>query len=97
MNGDREMKRPKQVRKRMRGMFKTKGGKAVGIVSIAAPVIGFLVKDIQRPDGLVRSVALPFLSKLIAPKPKEYEAIDITDEVEILEADDKKPIDKKEV
>ena len=72
---------------RMRGMLSTKTGKAIGLTSIAAPILGYVVNDLKKPDSIVRGLATAAIRKLIHSKQKEIQEIDITDKVEIIEGD----------
>ena len=77
-------------RKRMRGMFTGKTGKAIGFTSIAAPIIGYIVNDLKKPDSLVRGLIGSVARKLLPAKSEPAKVIDITDDVEILENDSDK-------
>ena len=90
MPGDSEHKgtvesHSRRTRRRLRGMFETKTGKTIGLASIAAPVIGYIVQDIRKPDSLIRELLGGTVKKLVAYRRKKTEAIDISDKVEILE------------
>ena len=71
-------------RRRIRGMMESRTGKVVGITSIAAPVIGYIINDLRRPNSFVRQLLCKVVTRLLQSKNREVEAIDITDEVEIL-------------
>ncbi|MCK4655423.1 MAG: hypothetical protein KAT85_00275 [candidate division Zixibacteria bacterium] len=75
----------RRQRRRLRGMFTGKTGKAIGFTSIAAPIIGYVVKDIRRPDSLIRSLIGNVARTLLGEKTQKTEAIDITDKVEVIE------------
>ncbi|MFH1373362.1 MAG: hypothetical protein ABII79_06185 [bacterium] len=77
-------------RKRSRGMFSGKAGKAIGFTSIAAPIIGYVVNDLKKPNSIVRRLIGGMVRKLLPAKTEKVEAIDITNEVEILEDDSDK-------
>ena len=77
--------RGRRTHRRLRGMLETKTGKTIGLASIAAPVIGYIVQDLRKPDSLIRELAGATVSKLIAYRRKKTEVIDISDKVEILE------------
>ncbi len=72
-------------RKRLRGMFTGKTGKAIGFTSIVAPIIGYIVNDLKKPNSLVRSLIGSVARRLLPAKSEQAKVIDITDEVEILE------------
>lgn len=74
-------------RKRLRGMMSGKTGKAIGFTSITAPLLGYVVNDLRKPDSVVRAIISGVIGKLMPPKSEKIEAIDITDKVEIVEDD----------
>ena len=75
----------RRQRRRLRGMFTGKTGKTIGFTSIAAPIIGYVVNDLRKPNSIVRSLVGGVVRKLLPSKSGKVEAIDITDKVEILE------------
>jgi hypothetical protein len=75
----------RRQRKRLRGMFTGKTGKAIGFTSIAAPIIGYVVRDLGRPDSVIRGLIGNVARTLLGGKAKKAEAIDITDKVEVIE------------
>ena len=81
----------RQFRRRIRGTFSGKKSKAVGITSLAAPVIGYVVNDLRKPDSTIRSLIGVAYNKLLSRKTVEHEAIDITDQVEIIEDNSEAP------
>jgi hypothetical protein len=93
----------RRYRQRLRGLMSTKTGKAAGAASIIAPVVGFVVNDLKKPDSIIRALTNKTVGYLLTRRPKQVEAIDITDEVEII--DEKQQLktleesgaDKKEV
>jgi len=86
MNGERQG--GGRTRRRLRGMMETKTGKAVGIVSLAAPVVGFIIKDLKKPNSITRQLVGKAVKKLLERKPKQVEVIDITDRAEITDITD---------
>ena len=77
----------RRIRRRARGMLGTRTGKTIGFTSIAAPIIGFVVNDLKKPDSILRRLAGHAMTKLLPSKAEKHEAIDISDRVEILEDD----------
>jgi len=77
----------RRARTRLRGMFSGKRGKAIGFTSVAAPIIGYVVNDLRKPNSIVRELIGGVIRKLLPPKSEKFEVIDITDKVEILEDD----------
>ncbi len=78
-------KNDRRIRRRFRGLMESRTGKAVGYTSIAAPVIGFIINDLRKPNSIVRQLIGKAVNKLLESKSKKIEAIDITDKVEILD------------
>jgi hypothetical protein len=72
-------------RNRLRGMCTGRTGKAIGFTSIAAPLIGYVVNDLKKPDSIIRGLIGRTADKLLALKSKKVEAIDISDKVEVIE------------
>ena len=72
-------------RSRLRGMFTGRTGKTIGFTSIAAPIIGYVVNDLRKPDSIVRRLVGGAVRKLLATRTDKVEVIDITSEVEIIE------------
>ncbi len=69
----------------MRGMFKSKTGRSIGIASIAAPLIGYVVNDLQKPDSMIRALVERSVRRLLPSYAQKREIIDISDKVEIIE------------
>ena len=75
----------RRQRNRLRGAFTGKTGKTIGFTSIAAPIIGYIVNDLRKPDSIVRSLVSGAVRKFLPVKTDKVETIDITNEVEIME------------
>ena len=78
----------RRQRNRLRGMFAGKTGKTIGFTSIAAPIVGYIVNDLRKPDSIVRRLVSGAVRKLLPAKTDRVETIDITDDVEIIEIKD---------
>ncbi|HDL04304.1 MAG TPA: hypothetical protein ENH25_09255 [candidate division Zixibacteria bacterium] len=74
-----------RVRRRMRGMMSTKTGKTIGIASLAAPIVGYIINDIQKPNSMIRNLVGKTINRLLESKSEKAEAIDITHEVEVID------------
>jgi hypothetical protein len=74
----------RRLRNRVRGCLSGKKGKTAGIAAVVAPVVGYVVNDLRKPDSLIRSLVGKTVQKLIAVRTKEKKAIDITDKVEVV-------------
>jgi len=75
----------RKIRRRFRGVMKSRTSKAVGYTSLAAPVIGYIINDLRKPNSLVRQLIDKAVNKLLESKIKKVEAIDITDKVEVID------------
>lgn len=78
----------RRLRNRVRGCLSGKKGKTAGIAAIVAPVVGFIVNDLRKPDSLIRSLIGKTARKLLAARTKEKKAIDITDKVQVVAGKD---------
>jgi hypothetical protein len=74
-------------RRRLRGRFSGKTGKAVGITSVAAPLLGLVVNDLKKPDSMIRTFIGGATRKLLEKRTNKVKAIDITDKVEVVVSD----------
>ena len=77
-----------RLRNRIRGCLSGKKGKTAGIAAILAPVVGYVVTDLRKPDSFIRSLVGNTVQKLLAARTKEKKAIDITDKVEVVAGKD---------
>ena len=68
---------------RVRGLPKTKTGKTIGITSVAAPIVGFIINDLKKPDSMIRALIGKAATKLIERKKSKTDILDITEKVEI--------------
>ena len=75
----------KQQRRRLRGMFSSRTGRTIGLTSLAVPMIGYIVNDLQKPDSVIRGLVGAALRKMLPDRSKRADAIDITDKVEVLD------------
>jgi len=79
----------RRIRRRFRGLMGSKTGKAVGYSSLAAPVIGYIVNDLRKPNSTIRQLFGKAVNMIMESKNKQVEAIDITDQVEISDTEKK--------
>lgn len=66
-------------------MMTSKAGKTAGVASLAVPLLGLIIKDLQKPDSVIRSLVGRGIDRLLESRRRKVEAIDITDEVEIID------------
>ena len=76
-----------RTRRRLRGIMTSKTGKTVGIASLAAPIVGYIISDLQKPNSTIRNLIGKTVNRLLETKFRKSEAIDITHEVEIIDDD----------
>ncbi len=74
-----------RVRRRLRGMMNSKTGRTVGVASLAAPILGYIISDLQKPNSTIRNLVNKGINRLLESKIRKTEAIDITHEVEIID------------
>lgn len=75
----------RRMRKRLGRCFSGKQGKTIGIASIAAPVAGFIVNDLRKPNSIIRNLLAITAAKLLPARFERRKALDISDKVEIIE------------
>jgi len=75
-----------QKRKRLRGMITGRSGRTIGFTSLAAPIIGYVINDLRKPDSVVRELAGRVLRRLLPNRSESAPVIDITDKVEVLQS-----------
>jgi len=78
----------RRLRNRVRGCLSGKKGKTAGIAAVVAPVVGYIVNDLRKPDSLIRGLVGKTVRKLLAARTKEKKAIDITSKVEVVAGKD---------
>ena len=84
----------RKIRRRFRGIMESKTGKAVGYTSLVAPVIGFIINDLRKPNSIVRQLIGKIAKKLLESRYRKVEVIDINDKVDISnDTNNKKLID----
>ena len=71
-------------RRRLRGALSGKSGKAIGLTSLAAPLVGFIVNDLKKPDSVIRAFLKTTTRRLLERPTKKVEAIDISNKVDVL-------------
>ncbi|MBN2226932.1 MAG: hypothetical protein JW763_06175 [candidate division Zixibacteria bacterium] len=71
----------------LRRAMSGKSGKWAGFSAIAAPIIGFVVHDLTKPNSLIRGLVSDLVAKYRASHPRVSEPIDITDQVDIVDSD----------
>ncbi len=94
LNNIQKNKGDRKIRRRFRGIMESITGKAVGYTSLVAPVIGFIINDLRKPNSIVRQLIGKVAKKLLESRYRKVEVIDITDKVEISnDTNNKKLID----
>ena len=66
-------------------MMTSKTGKTAGVASLVVPLLGLIIKDLQKPNSVIRSLVGRGIDRLLESRRRKIEAIDITDEVEIID------------
>jgi hypothetical protein len=60
-----------------------KGGKAVGLASLATPVAAFVVNDLRKPDSLIKAGVKTLVRYVTRRKLAAPESVDISDKIEV--------------
>ena len=79
-----EPEHTRRKRKRLRGILSGRSGKAIGLTSLAAPLVGFIVNDLKKPDSMIRTFLKTTTRRLLERPTKKAEAIDISDKVHFI-------------
>lgn len=80
----------RRFRARLRGAMSTRSGKAIGLASVAslaAPVVGFIVRDLGKPDSVLRALTQRAVAGLLAGRTRPRQEVDITDKVGVTQKD----------
>ena len=72
----------------LRRAMSGKSGKWAGFSAIAAPIVGFVVHDLTKPNSVIRGLVSNLVTKYRTAHPRVSEPIDITDQVDIVDSDD---------
>jgi hypothetical protein len=75
------------MRRRIRGFFSTRQGKAVGFASIAAPIVGVIANDLRKTDGVIRGLIAPSITRLLSGKFIGGKKLDVGDKAEVIDHD----------
>jgi len=78
----------RRLRQRVRGYFSGKKAKTAGAATILAPIVGYVVNDLRKPDSLIRRLAGTTVRKLLSSRSKGTKAIDISDKVDVVAGKD---------
>jgi len=82
---DTNTSRPR--RRRLRGMLQGKNGRAIGLASLAVPLIGYAINDLRRHDSLIRGLLQRSMTRLLPSMRTNREVADISDSVRIEDMD----------
>ena len=72
-------------RVRLRGAFKGKRGKRLGLASAVVPLAGYLIQDLRKPDSVVKAIATRARDYLTERMAERRKRIDQKAQVEILD------------
>ena len=70
---------------RLRGAFKGKRGKRLGLASAVVPLAGYLIQDLRKPDSVVRAIVMRARAYLTDRMAERRKRIDRRAQVEILD------------
>jgi hypothetical protein len=64
-------------------------GRAIGFSSLAAPIAGYIINDLRKPDSVIRSLAAAAVSRLrLYAGSRVKKELDIGDKSEVVVRDD---------
>jgi hypothetical protein len=58
----------RKLRKRLRGMLDTRTGRSLSIAGVAAPIVGMIAHDLQKPDSVIRGLISSGVKRLLTRK-----------------------------
>jgi len=80
------MSRGRQQRSRLRGVLTGKRGRQVGLASLMAPLAGYVIRDLRKPDSVIRVLTQRTSAWLTATIASHRKRIDYAEPVEIVDA-----------
>ncbi len=81
--------RQRRRRSRMASCLSGSRGRAIGFSSLAAPIAGYIVNDLRKPDSIIRRLVATAVSRLRLSSNRVKKELDIGDQAEIIVHDDK--------
>jgi hypothetical protein len=54
-------------------MFQSRTGKTIGLVSFIAPLAGYVVRDLRKPNSLIRNLLVYSAQKFLRPGRNRFE------------------------
>jgi hypothetical protein len=74
----------RRKRTRLRGYLSGRSGKALGVATIVTPLLGWAVRDLQRPDSALRRIARVGLDRFLEYRRNRARLVDVSDKVEVV-------------
>ena len=74
----------RRSRQRLRGMLATRTGRSLSIAGVAAPIVGLIAHDLQKPDSIIRGLISSGVKRLLTRK-DQVKVIDISEHAEIVD------------
>jgi hypothetical protein len=65
-------------------------GKTIGLSALAAPIAGFIVNDLRKPDSIIRKLVGSAIAKLDSSLKEKRKKLDIGDKAEVVVHDEQK-------
>jgi hypothetical protein len=81
--------RRRRRRSRMAACLSGSRGKVLGISSLAAPIAGYIVNDLRKPDSIIRNLVAVAVSRVRLSSIGVKKELDIGDRAEIVVHEDK--------
>ena len=80
--------RRRRWRKRAASCFSGSRGRTIGLSSLAAPIAGFIVSDLRKPDSIIRRLVGAAVAGIRLSSKKRTKKLDIGDQAEVIVHDD---------
>jgi len=86
-NDDNPGSRGRRWRRRVGGCLSRNKGKTIGFTSVAAPIAGYIINDLKKPDSVIRGLIGVAAQKFLPARFKPNRELDIGDKAEIIDLD----------
>jgi len=80
--------RRRRWRKRAASCLSGSRGRAIGFSSLAAPIAGFIVNDLRKPDSIIRRLVGTAVARIRSSSEGRKKELDIGDQAEVIIHDD---------
>jgi hypothetical protein len=81
--------RQRRRRNRVASCLSGSRGRAIGFSSLAAPIAGYIVNDLRKPDSIIRRLIGTAVARLRLSANRTTKELDIGNQAEVIVHDDK--------